>query len=207
MRNILVLAIYLFAFSAYGQPEDFDEDDTLDMYTEYHLVNYKDWSETIFEPTEENIEWDKLTKVMYNPIVNYDVLDSVLRWRILEGSKPIKIDWGLIDKKIINNMSWICMDISKADSDKVTLGRFEDAYPDCDCVNDLVNIILDDSTIYIDGKKDVTFKKYLLSNRVKRIEVYYYQVSRRDDPNEKEEHLIVNIRKRFSLYTKPYYIF
>lgn len=57
---------------------------------------------------------------------------------------------------------------------------------------------------YMTGKKEIVFSKYLLTNRIKRIEIYYYQVSRQDDPEEKEEHLIVKIRRKFTL---PYQIF
>ena len=202
----LLLSICLLSFNVHSQ-EEFNEDDTLEMYTEYHILDYKDWSEKIFEPTKENREWDKLTKVMYNPFVNYDVLDSILSWRILEGYKPIKIDYKVNDKKMSNNMSWVCMDISKTERDKVTLGRFEDLYPDCDCVNDIVRVALDDSTIWIDGKKEIPFKSYLLSNKIKRIEPYYYQVSRRDNPNEHEEHLIIKIKQRFRLFEHVYNIF
>ena len=207
MKNALILIICLLSFSVYSQGEDFDEDDTLEFYKEYHILNYKKWTETIFEPTEENREWDKLTKVIYNPFVNYDVLDSILSWRILEGCKPIKIDYKVNDKKMVNNMSWICMDISKLDSDMVTLGRFEDLYPDCDCANSITSVALDDSTIWVDGKKEIPFKSFLLSNKIKRIEAYYYQVSRRDDPNKHEEHLIIKIKKRFRLFENVYNIF
>jgi hypothetical protein len=209
MRVILLLAI-LISFSGFSQSEDFDEDDTLEFYTEYHILDHKKWTETIFEPTEENQEWDKLTKVMYNPIVNYDVLDSILRWRESKGYKPINTNWGIIDKKMGNNMSWIGMDLSKSDSDLVTMGRFEDEYPDCDCVTDIVTDILDDSTINLsgrDGKIETIFNSLLLSNRIKRIEVYYYQVSPRDNPNDDEEHLKIVIRKKFRLFSRIYNLF
>lgn len=207
MKQFLILAICLISFSSFSQEEEYDEDDTLDFYREYHILDYKKWTETIFEPTEENREWDALTKVTYNPYVNSDVLDSILSWRILEGCKPIKINYKVNDKKTLNNMSWVCMDISKSDSDMVTLGRFEDMFPDCDCANSITSIALDDSTIYVNGKNEITFKSYLLSNQIKRIEVYYYQVSRREDPEVNEEHLIIKIKKKFRLFENVYNIF
>jgi hypothetical protein len=205
MKILLLLIVCLLSNILFSQVEEYN--DSSEYYTEYHLLDYKEWTETIFEPTEENREWDRLTKVMYNPIVNYDALDSILKWRESKGYIPIMFDLHISDKKMVNNMSWVCMDISKIEKDKVTLGRFEDPYPECECVADIVDQILSDSTIYITGKKEIVFSKYLLTNRIKRIEIYYYQVSRQDDPEEKEEHLIVKIRRKFALFTLPYQIF
>lgn len=206
MRIFLLFALCLLSLNVFSQAEEY-YDDTSDFYTEYHLLDYADWTETIFEPSEENREWDRLTKVMYNPLVNYDILDSILQWRESKGCSPILIDWDIIDRKMLNNMSWASMDISKVEKDKVTLGRFEDPYPECECVSDIFNVILDDSTVYTDHKKDRIFRTYLLNSRIKRIEVYYYQVRRRDYPEEHEEHLIVRIKKKFSLFSIPYNIF
>ena len=206
MRIFLLFALCLLASRSFSQAEEY-YDDTSDFYTEYHLLDYKEWTETIFEPTEENREWDRLTKVMYNPFVNYTALDSILRWRESKGYAPLLVDLHISDEKMINDMSWTCMDISKVENDKVTLGRFEDPYPNCECVPDIINQVLSDSTIHLTGKKEIVFNKYLLTNRIKRIEVYYYQVRRRDAPEEHEEHLLVRIKKRFSLFYMPYYIF
>jgi hypothetical protein len=210
MKKFLILAICLISFSSFSQEEEYDEDDTLEFYTEYHLLDYKKWTETIFEPTEENREWDALSKIMYNPIVNNEVLDSVLIWRESKGYESIEVDWHIIDKKMIDNMSWIGMDLSKSDSDSVTMGRFEDAYPDCDCVNSIVTSILDDSTINLtgrDAKQGTIFNSILLNDRIKRIEVYYYQVSPRDNPTDDEEHLQIVIRKKFRLFSRVYNLY
>ena len=207
MKTILLLSICLLSFIGFGQDEYSDEDDTLEFYAEYHILDYKKWTETFFEPSEENIEWDALSKMTYNPFINYDVLDSILRWRESKGYRPIKINLKSSDKRMKDNMSWFSMDVSKADSDLVTLARLEDEYPDCDCVNSITSTLLDDSTVWVDNKKETAFKTYLLTNRIKSIEIYYYQVSRRNDPNKKEEHLIVNIRRRFSIFTYPYEIY
>ena len=206
MKIFLLLTLCLLSSQLFSQAEEY-YDDTSDFYAEYHLLDYKEWTETIFEPTDENQEWDVLTKVMYNPFVNYSALDSILKWRESKGYIPLSLDLHISDEKMLNNMSWVCMDISKIEKDKVTLGRFEDPYPECECVADIVDQILSDSTIYVTGKKEIVFNTYLLTNRIKRIEVYYYQVVRRDTPEEHEEHLLVRIKKRFSLFYIPYYIF
>ena len=158
MRIFLLLVICLLSNILFSQVEEYD--DSSEYYAEYHLLDYKEWTETIFEPTEENREWDRLTKVMYNPIVNYDALDSILKWRESKGYSPLLIDLHISDKKMVNNMSWVCMDISKIEKDKVTLGRFEDPDPNCECVPDIVNQVLSDSTIHLTGKKEIVFNKY-----------------------------------------------
>ena len=210
MKKFLILAICLISFSSFSQEEEYDEDDTLDYLIEYHILDYKKWTETIFEPTEENREWDKLSKIMYNVIVNYDVLDSILNWRESKGYDPIDVDWGDVDKKMIDNMSWIGMDLSKADSNLVTMSRSDDEFPDCDCVYNIVTSILDDSTINLtgkDGKIETVFNSLLLTNNIKRIEVYYYQVSPMKNPNDYEDHLVVKIRRKFRLFTTIYNLY
>lgn len=203
MRKILLLAICLFAFNVFGQYED----DTSEFYTEYILLDYSAKTLLDFEPTEENIEWDRYTKVIYNPIVNYDVIDSILNWRESKGYSKIQVDWDQIDKKMRDYMYFEGMDISKAESDKVTLGRFEDTTPDCDCAESIVSNILDDSLTYMHGKSEKSFNSYLLDPKIKRIEVYYYQVDRKNEPDKNESHLIVKIKKKYRLFAINYQIF
>ena len=207
--KFLILAISLLSFNLFGQSEEFTEDDSTDYYAEYHLLGYKPWGDEEFVPSEENIEWDKFTKIMYNPFVNNDVLDSILRWRESKGLKPIEFDRDASVGKMREEMTWTGMYLAEAEKSKVTLGIFYEEEPDCECVTDIATQILDDSTIFIMNKKgkEKIFNTYLLSNRIKRIEVYYYQMSRKEDPDKEEEHLVVKIKKRFALFTWPYQIF
>lgn len=203
MRKILLLAICLLTFNLFAQ----NEDDTSEYNTEYILLDYSSKTLLDFEPVEENIEWDRYTKMVYNPIVNYDVLDSILNWRESKGYKKIQVDWDQIDEKMRDYMYFEGMDISKVESDKVTLGRFEDTNPECDCVNSIISNILDDSLTYMDNKKEIVFRSYLLDEKIKRIEVYYYQVHRKSDPDKNESHLIVKIKKKYRLFAINYQIF
>lgn len=206
MKKFLILAICLLSFSSFSQVEDFDEDDTLVLITEYQLLDYTERTFLDFTPTEENIEWDNYTKVIYNPIVNNEVLDSIIKWRVSKGYSEIQVDWVFIDKKMRDHMYFEGMDVSKSESDKITLGRFEDYSPDCDCVNSIITNILDDSLIYVDGKCERVFSSYLLDERVKRIEIYYHQVYNESKKIE-ENHLTVKIKKKFRLFAYPYKIF
>jgi hypothetical protein len=201
----LLATFLLISTICFGQYED--EDDTLEFYTEYMLIDYSARTFLDFTPTEENIDWDRYTKIIYNPIVNYDVLDSIMKWRESKGATPILIDWDDVDKKMKDEMYFEAMDISKMEADKVTMGRYEDSHPDCDCSTSIVTNILDDSLIFVNGKKETLFKSYLLDEKIKRIEVYYYQVTRIDNPNKEESHLIVRIKRKFSLFTNVYRIF
>ena len=207
--KVLILAVCLLSFNLFGQSEEFNEDDSTDYYTEYHLLGYNPWTDEEFVPSEENIEWDKFTKIMYNPFVNNDVLDSILRWRESKGLKPIEIDRDAAVDKMRQEMTWMGMYLAEAEKSKATLGIFYEEEPDCECVTDIATQILDDSTIFIMNKKgkEKIFNTYLLSNRIKQIEVYYYQMSRKEDPDKEEEHLVVKIKKRFALFSRPYQIF
>jgi len=172
MKTILtLLTIILISFSGFSQYED--EDDTLEFYTEYMLIDYSDRTFFGFTPIKENIDWDQYTKIIYNPIVNYDVLDSIMKWRESKGATPILIDWDVVDKKMRDEMYFEAMDISKIEANKITLGRYEDSHPDCDCATSIVTNILDDSLIFVDDKKETVFKSYLLDEKIKRIEVYF----------------------------------
>jgi hypothetical protein len=207
MKNFLTLLIVLITFSGFSQSEeDFNEDDTFELITEYQLLDYTARTFLNFTPTEENIEWDNYTKVIYNPIVNNEVLDSIIKWRVSKGYSDIQVDWVLIDKKMRDQMYFEGMDVSKAESEKITLGRFEDYAPDCDCVTDIVTNILDDSLIYVEGNHERVFTSYLLDEKIKRIEIYYHQVYNESKKIE-ENHLTVKIRKKFRLFTYPYQIF
>ena len=103
MKKFLILAICLISFSSFSQVEYFDEDDTFELITEYQLLDYTARTFLDFTPTKENIEWDNYTKVIYNPIVNNEVLDSIIKWRVSKGYSEIQVDWVLIDKKMRGN--------------------------------------------------------------------------------------------------------
>lgn len=204
MKKILLLLILLLSFTIFSQYEE-DEEDTSEFYAEYSLLQYKPWYIEEFVPSKDNIDWDVFTKLIYNPYVNNIVLDSILSFRESKGYKPIDVKWLDIDNKMREFMIWQSMDISLKEKSKVTLGRFEeDPKSYCECTNSIIDLILDDSTL---NNKGHIFKNYFLSNRVKRIEVYYYQVSRSDNQEENEEHIFVKIKKRFSLFNIQYPIY
>ena len=71
---------------------------------------------------------------------------------------------------------------------------------DCEWDLSIIDLILDDSLVYDKTK----FKDLLLNKHIKRIEVNYYQVSRKNDPDKKEEHLIIGVKKRFHLFKITY---
>jgi hypothetical protein len=204
MRTFLVLAICLLSFNTFSQGEDFDEDDTLELYVEYLILDEIKWTSQEFIPAEENKEWDVFTKIMYNPYVNGDALDSILKWRESKGYAPLVFNWQKQDTRMRDGMFYIAMDISKEEKSKVTMGRFEDLFPDCDCSNAIAIEVLDDS---LTTKNNVPLKNYLLNDKIKRVELYYYQVRPRDHLDDPEEHLMIKIKKRFRLLSTEYPIY
>jgi len=195
MRTILLLAICLTSFFGLSQ-ESSDYEDTInnDIYT---LLDFNKWTIEEFIPSEENLELSKLTRITYNPMTNLYVLDSILKYRESKGYKPL--DYSKVESKILNNQIDFVMDISRAEVSKVIMREIQ-GVANCDCDKSIIKLILDDSLEY----NKIKFKDILLNNNIKRIEVNYYQVRRKNDSNKKEEHLIIGIKKRFHLFKEIY---
>ena len=200
MKTVLLVLLCLLTFNGFSQ----DEDDTLEMYIQYLLIDYSKWTSEEFFPSEENIELDTLSQVSYNPYINNESLDSILKWRESKGYNHIDVNWDDIDKRMKDMMFYECADVSKAEKANVVLGRFEDPFPDCDCTNSIVEQILDDDIIF---GKNTPLKNYMLSNRVKRIELYYYKSNLKNSKNETKDHLLLKIKKRFGLFNVQYEVY
>ncbi len=200
MKTILLLAaICLISFNGFSQ---YEEDGDTSYYQEtYSLLDYSKWKIEEIVPTEDNIELDSLTKIMYNTYVNMDVLDSIISYRASKGFKTIKRDYPKDYDKVDQSMIYHSMDISQLEKSQVVLGKFEDPNPDCDCALSIIDNILSDSVV---DEKNKPFKNLILNNNVKNIEINYYQVSRRDNPDAKEEHIIIKIKRRFRLFKDIY---
>lgn len=195
MRIFLLLAIcltYLFGFSQ----EESDYEDTVDIDI-YTILDYDKWTTEDFIPSEENLELSELTRITYNPIVNLYVLDSILKYRESKGYKSL--DYSKVESKILKNQMYFAMDISKMEMSKVIMRQMQGDV-DCECELSIIDIVLDDSLFYGEDR----FRDLLLNKYIKRIEVNYCQVSRKSDPEKKEEHLFISIKKRFHLFKTTY---
>jgi hypothetical protein len=197
MRTILLLAICLTSLFGFSQEES-DYEDTVD-FDIYTILDHNKWTIEEFTPSEENYEWSKLTRITYNPIVNLEVFDSIISYRESKGLKSIKVDYDKIQSRMHNTQIYYAMDISKMEMSKVVMRQMEGVV-DCECGTSIVDLALDDSLFY--GKDK--FKDLLLNKHIKRIEINYCQVSRKNDPDKKEEHLFIAIKKRFRLFKTTY---
>ena len=195
MRIFLLLAICLTSFFGFSQEEsDYEDTVDIDIYT---ILDYDKWTTEDFIPSEENYELSDLTRIIYNPIVNLYVLDSILKYRESKGYKSL--DYSKVESKILKNQMYFAMDISKMEMSKVVMRQMQgDA--DCECELSIIDIVLDDSLFYGEDR----FRDLLLNKYIKRIEVNYCQVSRKSDPEKKEEHLFISIKKRFHLFKTTY---
>ncbi len=199
MRIILLLAICLTSFFGFSQEDSDYEDTSYVSFDIYYILDYNKWSIKSFEP--EDIELDSLTIVTYSPLTNLEVFDSLLNFRQYKGAKKFKVDSNKVVPRMDNSQTGYVMDISKAEKSKVVMRQMNDA-PDCDCGRSIAELVLDDSLVF--GK--IKFKDILLEKNIKIINVIYYQVSRKSDPDKKEEHLYIEIKKRFHLFNKIYEI-
>ena len=195
MRIFLILAICLTSFFGFSQEES-DYEDTVDI--DIYILDYDKWTTEDFIPSDENYdELSGLTRITYNPITNLYVLDSILKYRESKGYKAL--DYSKAESKILKNQMYFAMDISKIEMSKVVMREMQ-GVADCECDLSIIDLILDDSLVYDKTK----FKDLLLNKHIKRIEVNYYQVSRKNDPDKKEEHLIIGVKKRFHLFKTTY---
>ena len=200
----LLATFLLISTICFGQYED----DTTGEFVTYQIIDYEKWTFVeVFPPTEEEHDYrgiDTLTRVMYNPIIEIAVMDSIQKFRESHSLPYIEIAYGEIYDKLVESHYYLAMDISKETKERILLERYDDEDPDCDCVTSISEAILDDSLTY--GKRDIKLKDILLDPKIKTIEVNYYQVERRKDPNKKEEHLIVKIKRRRSLLSNEYIV-
>lgn len=201
----LLATFLLISTICFGQYEE----DTTGKFTTYQIIDYDKWTFTeVYPPSEDEDEYqgvDTLTRVMYNPIIEIEVIDSIQKYRESHGLPHLQIIHGEIYDKLVDSHYYLAMDISKQTKERILSERYDDGDPDCDCVTSISSAILYDSLTY--GKHDTKLKDILLDERIKNIEVNYYQVERRQDPTKKEEHLIVKIKRRFSLLSNEYIVF
>jgi hypothetical protein len=198
--KLIVFSCFLSFFGLTQETEE-EEDDYNIIY--YVMDNQKKKMEEII-PSEENIELDTLTKLMYNPIVNLEVLDSINSFRETKNIPPIVFDYDKEYSKQLQTFSYYSLDISKIEKSQVLLEVLEDPNPQCNCVESIVENILDDSLEFVFGKKVYTLKDVLLEKNIKRISIEYYQVVRSNDREGHEDHIIVTIKRRYQLISRTF---
>jgi hypothetical protein len=205
MKTLLTLISFvLLSFIGTSQYES----DTNGNFYSYLILDYSKWVFVEYFPMDEeedNEGIDTLTRITYNPLVELDVIDSILKFRESKGSKSIEFNRDEMYEKLVNSHYYSGMDISKHTGERIVLSKYDDQNPDCNCVQSISEVILDDSLSF--DEKGTPFKILLLDKRIKSIEVNYSQIKRRKNPEIKEEHLILKIKRRGRLLTNEYNIF
>jgi len=205
MKTLLTLISFvLLSFIGTSQYES----DTNGNFYSYLILDYSKWVFVEYFPIDEEGDdegVDTLTRIIYNPLVELDVIDSILKFRESKGSKLIEFNRDEMYEKLVNSHYYSGMDISKHTRERIILSKYDDQNPDCNCVQSISEVILDDSLSF--DKNGTSFKTLLLNKRIKSIEVNYSQIKRRKTPAIKEEHLTVKIKRRGRLLTEEYNIF
>lgn len=195
------LLILCYITPIFGLTQKMDE---YEYNSSYYLVDHTKWSINEIIPDESNIALDTLTKVMYNPYMNLAILDSINSFRTKNYVLPIEYDYNIkFSKQFMTYMNY-GIDISKIENSKVLIETIEEPEPECDCVNSIIEMLLDDSLEFEFRKKSYTLKDKLLDKNIRRINIDYYQVRRRDDPEEHEGHINVTIWRRYRLIPTTY---
>ena len=199
MKIKLIILYYIIPM--FGLTQEMDE---YEYISSYHLVDHTKWVVNEIIPDESNIALDTLTKVMYNPYMNLTILDSINSFRVKNYLTPIEYDYNVkFSKQFLIYMNY-AIDISKLENSKVLIETIEEPEPECDCVNSIIETLLDDSLEFELRKNTYTLKDKLLYKNIKRINIDYYQVRRRNDPEEHEEHINVTIWRRYRLIPTTY---
>lgn len=202
MKIKLILLTCL--ISIFGVTQEIEDTSEYGYNSIYYLINYPKWSVEEIIPDDDNIYLDTLTKIMYNPYMNLDILDSINSFRVKNNVLPIEYDYDKVFSKQFNVYMNYATDISKNEKAGVLMETIEEPEPKCDCVNSIVEMLLDDSLGFDIRKKTYTFKNLLLDKNIKRITIDYYQVIRNKSPEEHEEHVNVTIWRRDRLLATIY---
>ena len=191
MKIKLILLSCLLSFN--GSTQEVEEHD---YNANYYVMNHTGWKIKEIIPDEDNIALDTLTKITYNPLMNLDILDSINSYRVANNIAPIEYEYEKEYSKQLQTYSYYAWDMSKREKAPVLLTSLDDPEPGCDCVNSIVEILLDDSLEFVLGKKSYILKDQLLDKQIKRITVDYYQVRKNATPEEHDQHVVVTIWKR-----------
>jgi hypothetical protein len=205
MKKILAALLICISFLSYGQSEVSDTTEDIRTYYQVYPTDY------IKIPSEEiyDYNYSRLKRLTYKPIINLVVTDSINKFRIRNGVRPIKYDTVKLYSKLFDIHMEAAKNYAKT-YDAIFLVRDNDTTRDCECAESIFKYLTDDTLTYTQtnlfGKeKDYTFKDILLEKRIKEINVVYYQF--RLSRGEIRETAIVFIRKRFSLIVNIYAIF
>lgn len=206
MKTLLAILLLISNLSFSQNEPERDMDTNGNLYS-YHILDYSKWVFVEYFPIEEddNGGVDTLTMVTYNPFIELAVIDSIMKYRESKGLDPIEYDYDETYDRLVNSHYYSGMEISKQTDERIVLAKYDDMIPDCNCEKSISEAILYDSLSY--DKKGTPFKIVLLDKKIKSIEVNYYQVKRRQDPNKREEHLTVKIKRKRRLLTNEYNIF
>jgi hypothetical protein len=207
MKTLLAILL-LISNLGFSQIESYKDIDTNGNFYTYLILDYSKWVFVEYFPVEEHEDnggVDTLTMVTYNPLVELDVIDSIMKYRESKGLDPIEFDQDEMYDRLVESHYYSGMDISKQIVERIVLSKYDDQNPDCNCVQSISEVILDDSLSF--DEKGTSFKSLLLDKKIKRIEVNYSQIKRRQTPEIKEEHLTVKIKRKGRLLTNEYNIF
>ena len=199
--KLITVSCFISFFGFMQEIEDYEYKAT------YFLIDYPKWSVEEIIPEEYGNDLDSLTMISYNPYMNTDLLDSINSFRVKNNVLPVEFDHKKNFSKQFGIYYNYAIDIAKIEKTRVLLQKIDEPEPKCNCINSMIEMLLDDSLEFDFGKKDYVLKERLLDKNVKRISVDYYQVIRSDATEEKnEEHVEVTIWYRYRLIRRVYLV-
>ena len=198
MKKIIALILICISFLSYGQSDTTEYRLYFQVYpTEHYEIN----SDEIYD-----YGYSKSKRLTFKPSINLAITDSINKFRIKKGIRPILYDTIRLTEKLFESH----MDVAKSKAmtfDNVFLVQDNDTTSNCECAQSIFKYITDDSLILsnvnIFGKeKSLLFKDVISNKRISEIQIVYFHF--RLNRSETQESLHVIIRKRFSLIVSEY---
>ena len=198
MKKIIALILICISFLSYGQSDTTEYRLYFQVYpTEHYEIN----SDEIYD-----YGYSKSKRLTFKPSINLAITDSINKFRIKKGIRPILYDTIRLTEKLFESH----MDVAKLKAmtfDNVFLVQDNDTTSNCECAQSIFKYITDDSLILsnvnIFGKeKSLLFKDVISNKRIAEIQIVYFHF--RLNRSETQESLHVIIRKRFSLIVSEY---
>lgn len=212
MKKILVLLILCISGFTYSQNDTtyIQEDTTYEENWDFYYLVYKDTYEQL---SADDIFADDSFRtsrsIVYKPVININVLDTINKIRVSKGSEPILYDTSRFADDLFYDMLDITREYVKQDNTPVYLIKDEDPTPECDCVNSIIEIMFSDSNtltkrnLFSGKETETSFNEIFSDKRIKRINITYYQNSYK---RKNYESLHVHVKRRRSLFTTYYYL-
>ena len=167
MKRFLFVLLMCISGLAYAQSDTTDYED----WRFYYRVRSLSYEYVSIDELHDDDNFRKKKRFTYKPFIDIYLLDTINKFRIKNGHKPLLYDTSTLDAYFFDRQIMYTQEYAKAINDEVYLIKDEDPNPECDCVSSIMGILLDDSltmttrNLFTGKEKVRTFKDIILSDK------------------------------------------